>query len=102
MMTEVDYRSIQQQTIEDIAQTESRKLASPESADQSVLTSKLIRSYSEPLPERYKEDHNWDVEIVKAPECPEVQTLRLVKTSPFNFELRKGLIYCFVAIFTMV
>jgi len=43
-----------------------------------------------PLPRRYMENHEWNVDIISAPECPKVQTLRLIKTSPFNFELRYG------------
>ena len=43
-----------------------------------------------PLPQRYIENHEWNIEIISAPECPKVQNLRLIKTSPFNFELRSG------------
>ena len=42
------------------------------------------------IPENFKENHNWDVTIVKAPKCPStVKILRLIKTAPFNFDLRK-------------
>ena len=42
------------------------------------------------IPENFKENRNWDVTIIKAPKCPStVKILRLIKTAPFNFDLRK-------------
>ena len=34
------------------------------------------------------DENEWDVKILQAPKCPEVNVIRLVKTSPFNFNLR--------------
>ena len=45
----------------------------------------------EPLPEYFKEDHPWDVTILEAPLCRKAaKIIRLVKTSPFDFDLRWG------------
>ena len=45
----------------------------------------------EPLPEYFKEDHPWDVTILEAPLCRKAaKIIRLVKTSPFDFDLRYG------------
>merc|ERR1711990_16542 len=44
------------------------------------------------IPENFKENRNWDVTIVKAPKCPStVKILRLIKTAPFNFDLRQNM-----------
>ena len=41
------------------------------------------------IPEYLKEDRPWDVPILSAPECPSnIKLIRLVKTTPFNFDLR--------------
>ena len=43
----------------------------------------------EPIPEYFKEDHPWDITILEAPLCPKTsKIIRLVKTSPFDFDLR--------------
>ena len=34
------------------------------------------------------EGNKWDMKILQAPKCPEVNVIRLVKSSPFNFNLR--------------
>ena len=57
------------------------------------MPKKLFKNYLVVLPQWYIENHQWNVEIISAPECPKVETLRLVKTSPSNFELRNGFIY---------
>ena len=45
----------------------------------------------EPLPEYFKEDHPWNVTILEAPPCPKsAKIIRLVKTSPFDFDLSSG------------
>ena len=45
----------------------------------------------EPIPEYFKEDHPWDVTILEAPPCPKTsKIIRLVKSSPFDFDLRVG------------
>ena len=45
----------------------------------------------EPIPEYFKEDHPWDITILEAPICPKTaKIIRLVKTSPFDFDLRTG------------
>ena len=46
-------------------------------------------SVSEPLPVYFKENHEWDVGILKAPNCPDVDVIRLIKSSPFNSDLRQ-------------
>ena len=41
------------------------------------------------IPENFKENRKWDLKILKAPKCPKTATfIRLIKTAPFNFELR--------------
>ena len=41
------------------------------------------------IPENFKENRKWDLKILQAPDCPKTVTfIRLIKTSPFNFELR--------------
>ena len=41
------------------------------------------------IPENFKENQKWDVQILKAPKCPPTaKILRLIKTAPFNFDLR--------------
>ena len=48
----------------------------------------------EPIPEYFKEDHPWDVTILEAPLCPKTsKIIRLVKTSPFDFDLSTGSTY---------
>ena len=46
-------------------------------------------TFAEPLPDYFKEKHEWDVGILKAPSCPNVDVIRLVKSSPFNSDLRR-------------
>ena len=46
-------------------------------------------SVSEPLPVYFKENHEWDVGILKAPNCPDVDVIRFIKSSPFNSDLRR-------------
>ena len=46
-------------------------------------------TFAEPLPEYFKENHKWDIGILKAPSCPNVDVIRLVKSSPFNSDLRR-------------
>ena len=46
-------------------------------------------SFAEPLPDYFKENHKWDIGILKAPSCPNVDVIRLVKSSPFNSDLRR-------------
>ena len=36
----------------------------------------------------FEQANSLDVEILQAPKCPNVKVIRLVKTSPFNFNLR--------------
>ena len=39
--------------------------------------------------EKVVDDENgWDMKILQAPKCPDVNVIRLVKTIPFNFNLR--------------
>ena len=46
------------------------------------------------LPEYFNDDHPWDVTILEAPICPKsAKIIRLVKSSPFDFDLRTGLKY---------
>ena len=46
-------------------------------------------SFAEPLPDYFKENHKWDIGILKAPSCPNVDVIRLIKSSPFNSDLRR-------------
>ena len=56
----------------------------------SIPTVTWFRHAEHRIPENFKENRKWDVKIVRAPECPPtVEILRLIKTAPFNFELRK-------------
>lgn len=41
------------------------------------------------LPESFKFNKEWHVEIATSPKCPETKTLYLIKTAPYNFKLRK-------------
>jgi len=44
------------------------------------------------IPENFKEDREWDLQIIKAPKCPKTANLiRMIKTAPFNFKLRNYL-----------
>ena len=55
----------------------------------SIPTITWFRYAEKRIPETFKENRKWDVTILKAPECPPtVKVLRLIKTAPFNFELR--------------
>ena len=65
----------------------------PELKPRPSMLKTLFKNYLVVLPQWYIENHQWNVEIISAPECPKVETLRLVKTSPSNFELRNGFIY---------
>ena len=53
------------------------------------LETSVPRSFAEPLPEYFKENHQWNIGILKAPSCPNVDVIRLVKSSPFNSDLRR-------------
>ena len=53
------------------------------------LETPVPRSFAEPLPEYFKENHQWNIGILKAPSCPNVEVIRLVKSSPFNSDLRR-------------
>ena len=45
--------------------------------------------YSEPIPQYFKENHPWEIDLVLAPNCPDnISVIRLIKTAPFNFEFR--------------
>ena len=56
----------------------------------SIPTITWFRDAEKRIPETFKENRKWDVTILKAPECPStVKILRLIKTAPLNFELRK-------------
>ena len=46
-------------------------------------------SFAESLPDYFKENHKWDIGILKAPSCPNVDVIRLIKSSPFNSDLRR-------------
>ena len=46
-------------------------------------------TFAEPLPDYFKEKHEWDVGILKAPSCPNVDVIRFIKSSPFNSDLRR-------------
>ena len=46
-------------------------------------------NFSEPLPVYFEENHEWDVGILKAPSCPDVDVIRFIKSSPFNSDLRR-------------
>ena len=45
--------------------------------------------FAESLPEYFKENHKWDIGILKAPSCPNLDVIRLIKSSPFNSDLRR-------------
>ena len=50
-----------------------------------------LNAEPEPLPDYFKEDHPWDVTILEAPLCRKAaKIIRLVKTSPFDFDLSYG------------
>ena len=78
-----------------------RKPASPETAKPKTLIPETPKpetpkpetpiplSFAEPLPDYFKENHKWDIGILKAPSCPNVDVIRLVKSSPFNSDLRR-------------
>ena len=34
------------------------------------------------------DENEWDMKILQAPKCPDANVIRLVKTIPFNFNLR--------------
>ena len=49
-----------------------------------------FRSPENRIPENFKENRPLDLKILKAPDCPKTEKIiRLIKTSPFNFELRE-------------
>ena len=59
-----------------------------------TMKSKPINNliYSEPIPNYYKLDHPWNIDLVEAPECPSsIEVIRLIKTAPFNFAFREEL-----------
>ena len=43
---------------------------------------------SNDLPDYFKENHEWDVGILKAPACSTVNVIRLIKSARHNFENR--------------
>ena len=48
-----------------------------------------FRQPEDRIPENFKENRKWDLKILKSPNCPTTATfIRLIKTAPFNFELR--------------
>ena len=63
------------------------KTTSDPTATGTTTTTRL--SLSEPLPVYFEENHEWDVGILKAPTCPDVDVIRLIKSSPFNSDLRR-------------
>ena len=55
-----------------------------------IPTIPWFRSPEQRIPENFKENRKWDVTILKSPECPQTaKIIRLIKTAPFNFDLRK-------------
>ena len=51
-------------------------------------TSAGIPDQSNDLPDYFKENHEWDVGILKAPTCPTVNVIRLIKSARYNSENR--------------
>ena len=45
--------------------------------------------YSNALPDYFQENHQWDVGILKAPTCPTVNVIRLIKSARYNSEKRR-------------
>ena len=41
------------------------------------------------LPQKYLKSVPWNVSIITAPPCPPVAQIYLIKTSPYNFDLRR-------------
>ena len=41
------------------------------------------------IPSKYSKRVPWNVTIIQAPDCPPVPQIYLIKTSPYNFELRQ-------------
>ena len=57
----------------------------------SLPTITWFRQPENRIPENFKENQKWDLKISRAPNCPKTATfIRLIKTTPFNFELRDG------------
>ena len=41
------------------------------------------------IPENFKENEEWKIDFLDVPKCPKtLKTIRLIKSAPFNFELR--------------
>ena len=41
------------------------------------------------IPSKYSTEVPWNVTIINGPKCPNVPLIYLIKTSPYNFELRQ-------------
>ena len=57
-----------------------------------VLMLYLTLPQTEPytiLPQKYLKSVAWNVSIIDAPPCPPAAQIYLIKTSPYNFELRR-------------
>ena len=55
----------------------------------SKATKPITLSFAEPLPDYFKEDHAWNIKILNAPNCSNIEVIRLIKSSPFNYDLRR-------------
>ena len=47
------------------------------------------RYHSNAFPDNFQENHQWDVGILKAPTCPTVHVIRLIKSARYNSENRR-------------
>ena len=65
----------------------STKKTIPETSSETAR--QITHSFAEPLPDYFKETHAWHIGILKSPSCPNVDVIRLIKSSPFNSELRR-------------
>ena len=55
----------------------------------SLPTITWFKSPENRIPENFKENENWNIDLLEVPECPKTsKTIRLIKSAPFNFELR--------------
>ena len=52
------------------------------------LPNSTLKNETQSIGNIVDEDNEWDIKILQAPKCPEVNVIRLVKSSPFNFNLR--------------
>jgi len=58
----------------------------------SIPTITWFRHTEYRIPENFKANRKWDVTFIKSPKCPpKVEILRLIKTAPFNFDLRQNM-----------